>query len=659
MQRLRRTGLGRVFALLIKASANPRPATIALSVDNLLRWLGAILVLVLVLVLAWSMGRAALPRYRLSKKLATQLCVDLLAWTVALAMAVIMRFEFSLGSVDWTGFALFLPLAFLVQVIAGLGFGLYVGRWRYGSFEEVAALANASAVTVAALFVIDVATIYPRMVPLSATLVGGFIALVLMGAVRYAGRLDMERRNRPSEEMAKRIVVFGAGEGGAQVVSAMLRDPDSPYVPVALLDDDPMKRNLRIMGVPVEGARARLAEVAAAHKAKTVLIAIPSASSPVIVSLSRQVAAAGLSTKVLPATSELFGDVVNLDDIRDATPSDLLGRHEIKTDLASIAGYLTGMRVMVTGAGGSIGSELCRQLHQFAPDELIMVDRDESALHAVKLSIDGRALLDTPDIVLLCIRDRNAVRRFMTTRRPDVVFHAAALKHLPLLEQYPSEAFLTNVYGTLNLLEAAADAGVSRFVNVSTDKAADPISVLGYSKRLSERLTAWMAEQADGVYLSVRFGNVLGSRGSVLTSFQAQVARGGPVTVTHPDVIRYFMTVEEAVELVIQAGAIGRTGEALVLDMGDPVRIDDVARFLADRAERPIEIVYTGLRPGEKLKEVLLGQDEEDERPRHPLISQVPVPPLDPQLLSLIDPTASPTEVIEALSRVAEATLQP
>lgn len=598
------------------------------------------------------------PELRWARRLAPQVIVDCLVWAVAVAMAVVMRYDFDIAAVNWVGFAVFLPLVFLVQVGAGLAFGLYVGRWRYGSFEEVAGLAKAVAVAVVALFVIDGVATTPRMVPLSTTLIAGFVALVFMGAIRYARRLESERRKRPSEEVAQRIVVFGAGEGGAQVISAMLRDRDSPYFPVALLDDDPTKRNLRIRGVPVEGTRDRLVEVAAAHGVKTVLIAIPSASSAIIVALTRLVAEAGLRTKVLPATSELFGDAVVVSDIRDVTPSDLLGRHEIKTDLASIAGYLTGKKVLVTGAGGSIGSELCRQLHHFAPAELIMVDRDESALHAVQLSIEGRALLDTPDTVLLCIRDRDAVFRLLSDRRPDVVFHAAALKHLPLLQQYPGEAFLTNVLGTLNLIEASCEAGVARFVNVSTDKAADPISVLGYSKRLSERLTAWLAERADGVYLSVRFGNVLGSRGSVLTSFQAQVAAGGPITVTDPDALRYFMTVEEAVELIIQAGAIGRNGEALVFDMGEPVGIDEVARFLAGRSDRPIEIVYTGLRPGEKLAEVLLGEGEEDERPFHPLISHVSVPPLDPALLHMIDPAAPVPELIETLSLVAELSLR-
>ncbi|MDQ1393265.1 MAG: hypothetical protein QOF30_2242 [Acidimicrobiaceae bacterium] len=581
-----------------------------------------------------------------------------MAWAVALTMAVVMRYEFDYHKVHWAGLAIVVVLVSVAQVISGVGFGLYVGRWRYGSFEEVAALARAVGVAAVVIGVIDGVAVTPHMVPLSTPVIGGFVAIFFMSGIRYARRLDAERLMRPSTDVSERIIVFGAGEAGAQVVTAMLHDPDSPYVPVALLDDDLSKRNLRIMGVPVVGTRDRLAAVAEAYQAKAVLIAIPSAGSSVVGPLSKLVDEIGLTVKVLPSHRELFGDTVSLSDIRDVTPADLLGRHEIKTDLSSIAGYLTGKKVMVTGAGGSIGSELCRQLQQFAPSELIMVDRDESALHAVKLVIDGRALLDTPDTVLLCIRSRSAVRELMLERRPDVVFHAAALKHLPMLEQYPGEAVLTNVHGTLNLLDAAAEAGVTRFVNISTDKAADPISVLGYTKRLSERLTAWMSDRADGVYLSVRFGNVLGSRGSVLTSFQAQIAAGGPVTVTDPDVVRYFMTVEEAVELVIQAGGVGRDGEALVLDMGDPVRIDDVARFLVERAERPIDIVYTGLRSGEKLHEVLLGTGEIDDRPLHPLISHVAVPPLDPGRLNSLHPAAPRAQVIAELRQITDAVLR-
>jgi FlaA1/EpsC-like NDP-sugar epimerase len=308
--------------------------------------------------------------------------------------------------------------------------------------------------------------------------------------------------------------------------------------------------------------------------------------------------------------------------------------------------------VLVTGAGGSIGSELCRQISHYAPAELMMLDRDESALHAVQLSITGRALLDSPDVILADIRDVKHLNQLFDQRRPQVIFHAAALKHLPMLEQYPGEAVKTNVWGTLTVLQAAAAIGVERFVNISTDKAADPVSVLGYSKRIAERLTAHVAAEADGTLLSVRFGNVLGSRGSVLTAFAAQVAAGGPVTVTDPLVTRYFMTVQEAVQLVIQAGAIGQDGEALVLDMGKPVSIDEIARLLAAKSSRAVEIVYTGLRPGEKLHEDLLAADEIDLRPVHRLISHVPVPPLDPQSVLQIDPWSTPAAANSSLQRL-------
>ncbi len=450
-----------------------------------------------------------------------------------------------------------------------------------------------------------------------------------MAAIRWVWRLGHERKLRPTGEDITRVIVFGAGEAGAQLVTTMLRSRSSPYLPVAILDDDKAKRSLRIMGVPVVGGRKDMKTEAARFDAEALVIALPSAGAEVLRAIAERAADSHLRVLVLPSVTELLGTSIGLSDIRPISEDDLLGRRVIDTDVDAIAGYLTGRRVLVTGAGGSIGSELCRQLYRFAPSSLVMLERDESALHAVQLSIEGRALLDTRNLVVCDIRDRERLEQVFTEHRPEVVFHAAALKHLPLLEMHPSEAFKTNCIATQNLLEVAAAHGVERFVNVSTDKAADPTSVLGYTKRIAERLTAAAAIDASGTYLSVRFGNVLGSRGSVLTAFHAQIEAGGPVTITDPDVTRYFMTVEEAVELVIQAGAVGHDGEALVLDMGQPVRIDDVARRLIERADRRIEISYTGLRPGEKLHEVLLGSGERDQRPSHPLIAQVPVPPLD------------------------------
>jgi FlaA1/EpsC-like NDP-sugar epimerase len=334
-----------------------------------------------------------------------------------------------------------------------------------------------------------------------------------------------------------------------------------------------------------------------------------------------------MDVKVLPAVQNLNERPLDTSDIRDLTDEDLLGRRKIVIDLQQISDYLVNRRVLVTGAGGSIGSELCRQLARFNPAELIMLDRDESALHEVQLSIHGRALLNTPQTVLADIRDAETIKHIFNTRKPEVVFHAAALKHLPLLETYPTEAYQTNVLGTLTLLEASAQAGVGVFVNISTDKAANPISVLGYSKRIAERITAHFGKTvSSGKYMSVRFGNVLGSRGSVLMSFRDQIANGGPLTVTHRGVTRYFMTISEAVQLVIQAGAIGKSGEALVLDMGTPVSIYDVAKQLVTNSGKAIDIEIVGLRAGEKVHEELFGDGETDIRPAHPLISHVQVP---------------------------------
>jgi FlaA1/EpsC-like NDP-sugar epimerase len=572
---------------------------------------------------------ASLEKHRLP----IQGTADGLAWVLGLVLAMLLRFEFDFNTDDWSRFTARGMIAAgiiggVLQLLAGVAGGLYRGRFRYGSFDEVAHLVRSAAVTTVLLAVVN-HVIPTQLVPASVVFIGGFVALMFMAGFRYVWRLMVERSLRPKRDGTQRVLVFGAGEGGVQVITAMLRNPASPYVPVALLDDNPNKRSLQLMGVRVEGSRQDIATAAQRHGAGMIVIAIPSATAELLRELTDIALAARLRVTALPPLAELFGSPIGVSDIRPVTEADLLGRHEIHTDLDAIAGYLTGRRVLVSGAGGSIGTELCRQLARFAPDQLIMLDRDESALHGVQMLIEGRALLDTPNLIVCDIRDHTRVKQVFATHRPHVVFHAAALKHLPLLEMHPAEALKTNVFGTQNLLDAAEAFGVSRFVNISTDKAADPTSVLGFSKRIAERLTASAARRADGTYLSVRFGNVLGSRGSVLTAFKAQVDAGGPITVTDADVTRYFMTVEESVELVIQAGAVGRDGEALVLDMGEPVKIDDVARRLAASAERPIEVVYTGLRRGEKLHEVLLGEGEVDERPSHALISQVCVPGLD------------------------------
>jgi FlaA1/EpsC-like NDP-sugar epimerase len=585
-----------------------------------------------------------------------------MAWAVAVPVSIVLRYELAMSPADWGpfslgGVAVAVAVAVLLQVFVGYGLGLYRGHWRFGSFDEVAHVARSAAVVTVLLAVVN-ALASERLVPVSVVFGGGIIAVTAMAGFRYTWRLLLERRQRPTRESATPVLVFGAGEAGAQLITSMLRNPRSRYLPVGLLDDDPAKAKLRINGVPVLGGREAVVEVAARTGAEGLIIAVPSAGSELLRSLSDQALEAGIALRILPPIDAILDGVVDEADVRPVTEADLLGRHTIDTDIDSIAGYLTGRRVLVTGAGGSIGSELCRQIHRFSPASLVMLDRDESALHALQLTLEGRAMLDNPELVVADIRDAARMREVFSLHRPQVVFHAAALKHLPLLEMHPTEALKTNVVATKTLLDVAGAHDVERFINISTDKAADPVSVLGWSKRVAERLTASAAEGHAGTYLSVRFGNVLGSRGSVLTAFEAQVAAGGPITVTHPEVTRYFMTVEEAVQLVVQAGAVGRDGEVLVLDMGEPVRIDDVARRLAAEAPRPVSVVYTGLRPGEKLHEVLLGEGEADRRPFHPLISQIPVPPLPPEAIAAVDAAAveppEPAAVagwLEALAR--------
>ena len=569
------------------------------------------------------------------RRFALQAGFDAAMWGVALALGTLLRRDFDLDKVDPSKVVMVWAVAIVVQVVFGRLAGLYIHRWRYGTLEEVVALSRS---VVVGTVVVAVSNVYllGHLLPVGATLMGGALAHLGMVGGRFVWRVLLESSQRPDRDTADRVIVFGAGDGGAQVVRAMLSHPESPYLPVALLDDNTDLANLRIKHVPVLGGRDKLEAVAARLGATTLVVAIPSASGELMRELVAAADRAGLHTLVLPPVADLFGVGVDLGDIRELTEADLLGRRELNTDIDSVAGYLTGRRILVTGAGGSIGSELCRQIHRFAPESIVMLDRDESALQGVQLSIEGRGLLDDPNLVVACIRDKERMREVFAEHRPEVVFHAAALKHLSLLEMHPDEGFKTNVIGTQNLLEVAEEFDVSTFVNISTDKAADASSVLGRTKRLAERLTSWAGLHHNGTYISVRFGNVLGSRGSVLPLFRTQIESGGPVTVTDPEVTRFFMTIEEACQLVVQAGAIGHNGEVMVLDMGEPVKISDLARRLIAESARPISIEFTGLRPGEKMHEVLFGPEEVATVSEHDLISRVAVPPIDPSELGII-----------------------
>lgn len=566
--------------------------------------------------------------------------VDAVMWAAMFVVALWMRFDFSIDqlarSLGMGGSYLVLGALVMLTWVIGWLTGLYRGRFVPGSVLESSVLTFVFATVSVSVFLGQIVGGQYDGVPRSTPIVTGafttLAALVLRSLVR--------RKRLFGAGVAKdaeRALVFGAGDGGLQLVRQLRRSEGSQFKPVGVLDDDDKKRHMVIEGVRVHGGREKLEELVMRTGASTLLIAIPSLPSDDLVDIRDRAEAAGLRVLVLPPLDSMMRGRVAADELREINVNDLLGRQPANLNQTQIAEYLRGKRILVTGAGGSIGSELCRQIARLRPAELMMLDRDESGLHSVQLSMSDQAMLDGDDTILASIRDRQSIVEIFEERRPQIVFHAAALKHMPLLEQYPSEALKTNVLGTLNLLDAAEMASVETFVNVSTDKAANPCSALGTSKRIAERLTAARAYDSNsGKYVSVRFGNVLGSRGSVLTVFEKQIKDGGPLTVTDPDVNRFFMTIPEACQLVLQAAVVGSTGETLVLDMGEPIRIADVAKTLIEQSGKEIEIVYTGLRKNEKLTEELFDDTEIPESAnKHEALTEVRVPPLRVQRTEL------------------------
>ncbi|MFW5469307.1 polysaccharide biosynthesis protein [Knoellia sp. CPCC 206435] len=560
--------------------------------------------------------------------------VDALIVFGAALAAAWLRYDLEAAQALDSAIITFAAIAAIAQLVVSLVLDLVWLDHRRGSFEETAQVARGALIVGVLLVMLRTFTEWAP-VPRSLPLVVPVFALVGMFALRFIVR--SYRWGRPTvTDGDVPVIVYGAGEGGRQLLRALARDTstDGRFVPMAVLDDDPRKRRMPVEGLRVSGDINRLVEVVERTAATTLVLAMPSISADRLREIRDLARRHGLKLLVLPPVGRLLGPASG-SDLRQLNLEDLLGRQQITMDAATISASITGRRVLVTGAGGSIGSELARQIAKFGPAKLVLLDRDESALHGTQMSLTGRALLDDGTLALCDIRDTDALHRVFQRELPDVVFHAAALKHLTLLEQYPLEAWQTNVLGTANVLEAARSAGVKTFVNISTDKAASPTCVLGYSKRLAERLTAEYAGRGEGTYVSVRFGNVLGSRGSVITAFTAQIEQGGPVTITHPDVERFFMLIPEASQLVLQAAAIGANGDVMVLDMGEPVKILDVARTLIDLSGKGnIEVVITGLRPGEKMSEELFAEGETIVSARHPLINKVEVPKLQLHLIA-------------------------
>jgi FlaA1/EpsC-like NDP-sugar epimerase len=517
-------------------------------------------------------------------------------------------------------------LAMVAQLAIGYATGLYRGHFKRFSFDEAGAVAI-SAGAVGALLVAFEFIIVNQPRSGQQLILATSLAACLMFGHRYLRRVRAEHIATTWTLQKMPVIVYGAGDGGYRAIHAMRSAHDSPYRPVALIDDDPARRSARIGGLRVEGTSVDLAWLKAKYDARAVLLAMPSATGEELHRLNTVVESAGLETLVMPPVQRLVGEGSTREFTR-YRDEDILNRRIVEIDPEAVRNLVGGSRVLVTGAGGSIGSELIRQLAALGPARLIALDRDDSLLHHVvaSLPVEHRGVC-VP--VIADVRDADRLDEVWAHHRPQLVFHAAALKHVPALEGAPSEGWKTNVLGSHNVLEISEHHRVERVVNISTDKAADPENVLGYTKRIAERLTAASATRTGRPYVSVRFGNVIGSRGSAIETFETQIRNGGPVTVTHPDVTRYFMAVREAVRLTMQAAAIGRPAEVLVLDMGSPVKVLDVARQLIEQSQASVEITYTGLRPGEKMHEVLLGSGEAANRPLHPMIDHVTVPPLE------------------------------
>ncbi len=557
------------------------------------------------------------------------LLADIAVSLIATALAVWVRTD-SLGAVvDFAPSIAVASLSILtIRLAVFFRFKLYHRIWRYASVDELARIGLGA--TVAFLLTVGlfegvlrplglVESGFPRSIPLLEAL----IALPLVSAPRFGARLAQrihERLHKTSR--SKRVIVAGAGEAGVMIVREMQSNPDLGLAPVAFVDDNEGKRGLRIRGIEVEGLTADIKEVARAHSAESVVIAMPTAPGKTIRHITNISTDAGLKVIVVPGIFELLDGSAHVSQLRPVQVEDLLRRAPVKGDSARVLTLLKGRRALVTGAGGSIGSELIRQILRFEPSEVVLVGHGENSIFGIEQEVlSGEQDFPVCRPVVADIRDRARIGRIFDEYRPEVVFHAAAHKHVPLMEANPEEAITNNVLGTRNLLEASVEFDVQAFVMISTDKAVNPGNVMGSTKRIAEMLVYKTAERTGRQFMAVRFGNVLGSRGSVLQTFRSQLTTGGPITVTHPDMMRYFMTIPEAVALVLEASTLGKGGEVFVLDMGEPVKISDLAkdviRLSGLREGDDIDIVYTGLRPGEKMFEELFMEGEEYVRTEH------------------------------------------
>ncbi|MCO6450360.1 MAG: polysaccharide biosynthesis protein [Caldilineales bacterium] len=562
---------------------------------------------------------------------------DVLFLSLAVYVTFVLRLERFDIDIYWRGMFVFALITVVVVPIVFRQAGVYSRYWRYASIEEVVLLTATVSLAVIvtgilSLIVAEVGLVnihIPRSIPL----IFVFLAVTATACPRLAIRVfdQFSLSNNKVPSSAESVAIMGAGDAGLMIVRELQRNPQLGMRVVAFFDDDPGKHNVRIHGILVLGGRKSIPKMATAWRFRKVIIAMPTVAGREIRDIVNICEQAGLQTMTMPGMYELIGGQVSINQLRNIEIEDLLRRDPIQTDIQSVRELIADECVMVTGGGGSIGAELCRQIWRCAPRHLVLVGHGENSVFDIhnelwtsrnrqgdSVGSDGRPQI-TP--VIADIRFPDAMRAVVRQYKPSIIFHAAAHKHVPLMERNPDEAITNNVLGTCYLLEAALAEGVERFVMISTDKAVNPTSVMGASKRVAEFLVHRAARQSGRPYVAVRFGNVLGSRGSVVNTFKQQIARGGPVTVTHPDMKRFFMTIPEAVQLVLQASVLGKGGEVFLLDMGEPVRIEDLARDLIELSGydvgTDIEIVYSGIRPGEKLFEELFVEGEEYTRTRH------------------------------------------
>lgn len=494
--------------------------------------------------------------------------------------------------------------------------GIYKSLWRYASIRELIVISAAAIFANATM--ISYAFITRAFVPRSIYIIACILDIAFIGGSRLAYRIfrrHIRIKNVPFHSDGKtRVLIVGAGDAGATIIRELRNHDELNSVPIAIIDDDKSKLGKKINGVPVLGTREDIEKVALRKAIDEIIIAIPSASRKEVSEMIEQCKKTHCKLKIVPGVYELINETVTINNIRDVQIEDLLGRDPVKVNLAEISDYLTDKVVLVTGGGGSIGSELCRQVAAFKPQRLLILDIYENNAYDIQNELIQKYPELDLKVLIASIRDKARLDKIFKEYRPHIVFHAAAHKHVPLMEDNPTEAIKNNVFGTLNVVECAHKSKTQKFVLISTDKAVNPTNIMGATKRVAEMIVQAYSRQSNTEFVAVRFGNVLGSNGSVIPLFKKQIAAGGPVTVTHPEITRFFMTIPEAVQLVIQAGAMAQGGEIFVLDMGKPVKIADLARDLIRLSgfepELDIEIKYTGLRPGEKMYEELLMAEE-------------------------------------------------